>query len=449
MSHRHLAIALASCLVPALPGAAHAALDKVDSIHISASPFAAPPVIHVANDGNAFTHVSAPVSVGANVDVDCKGTNKVQDAHLVWGTPNIGGGYWEAGDSAYAGPSIPGTGGGSLDTAASMDVPAEYGTLGGTGIPGDPVAACNWALDAKQQDGEPRWQLLRDGFSTSGTHILAFAARCQFDIADNQDVDWEYDSMYVDTFVECEGNPSVEPPASVSASDEIAVPFQVVSATIGPESSPLERVCPATVPLHGRIQVTGAGDVSFRIVDSGAKGPVTDLHFTEQQTVFEFDVEVSVGQPAGGGGGDLGGVVANPGNGGGAIDDYAGVPTNVVHRTVSIETLAPHAKDWTETTFTVICGDPQVNPGIGKLPGSLVPLQLPPPSASKPSLPGAVRTPSARPGRDFGLRGLERPRGSRSDGQVVSQTAGKRLRSAIPRATKKVSAKPPQRRRTR
>jgi hypothetical protein len=394
MSHRHLATVLACCLVPALPGVAHAAIDKVDSIHISASPFAAPPVIHVANDGDVFTHVSAPVSVGANVDVDCKGANKVQDAHLVWGVPSIGGGWWEAGGDAYSGPDIPGTGGGSLDTAASMMVPAEYGHFGGTGIPGDPVSACNWALEARVQDGEPRWQILRDGFSTSGTHILSFAARCQFNVSDNDYNYWEYDSMYVDTVVQCEGNPDVGPPPSVGAADAIATPFQVVSATIGPDSSPIEQVCPAEVTLHGRIQANGAGDVAFRLIEGGAAGPVTQLHFTEQQTVFEFDVEVSVGAPPPGP--DLGSFLGSSGSGnGGGIGDYQGVANGVHYRTVAIETLEPHAKVWTETHYIVICGDPQVNPDLGPMPDGLVPL-LPEPFAGKLPAPGALQAPGAK-----------------------------------------------------
>lgn len=393
MSHRHLASALACCLLPALPGVARAAIDKVDSIHISASPFVAAPVIHVANDGEAFTHVSAPVSVGANVDVDCKGTNKVQSAHLVWGTPSIGDGWWEAGTAAYSGPSIPGTGGGSLGTAASMSVPAEHAHLGGAGIPGDPIAACNWALEARVADGEPRWLLLRDGFSTSGTHVLSFAARCQFDISNNQYVYWEYDAMFVDTLVACEGNPDVEPPPEIGAADAVAMPFQVTSATIGPDASPIEQVCPAEVTLHGRIQTNGAGEVTFRLIEGGAAGPLTQLHFTEHETVFEFELEVSVGAlPPGG---DPGSFVESAASGsGGGIDDYQGVANGVHHRTVAIETLAPHAKLWTGTHYTVICGDPQVNPDLGPLPDGLVPL-LPEPFSGKLPAPGALAMPGA------------------------------------------------------
>lgn len=347
-----LGVALGVCMGTS----AGAAIDKVKHVGIAPTPWAQVPVIQVVNDGNEFTHIEGGATFSAQVSAECTGAYKIRNTSLRYGGHVIGGGFLEASSYGYS-DSVGSHGEHSLDKAASIDVPADKLHFAGLGIPADPVAACNMALGKEPMSS--RWKKLQEGFELQSTRKLSFAVRCQ-SAHGNDLLYWQGASTEVQAVIQCAGNPQVQGP-------QIAAPFQVKSATVEVPST-IEGHCPAGVKTDAKVRIEvlgGAGDVAFRLDDSGNKGDVTNLHFTESQQVFEttvpFQVKAKQGAPQGT-------LTANPGSAGGGPANSFAAP---VQRYVAVETLSPHAKSWPKDFFTVKCGPAKINPAVGELPGDL------------------------------------------------------------------------------
>jgi hypothetical protein len=136
-------------------------------------------------------------------------------------------------------------------------------------------------------------------------------------------------------------------------------------------------MCPATVPLAGKITTNGKGDVDFRIIHNGAKGPVKTAKFVKADT-FEFDVDLEVGKQSGGTNSfksadnvphaTPGGfkIAAAPKPGAKGPTDLAAHGANTHTGWVAIETTSPQGKTWKKSFYTVVCTGPQVNEAVVK-----------------------------------------------------------------------------------
>lgn len=334
--------------------------DRVKDVDVEGSAFAPTPTFHVKNDGHGFTHVQGDTDFSGVVSAECKGLNKVKTVFLGVGSFNVNG-FMEA--SGNPSESHPGNNGKSWSKGLTVEVPPNQAATGAEGVFGDPVQACNVALQSKKDAGQASWHILKNGFELQTSRVLTGAVRCQNNVGNSDDlVYWEKATMSAPAIIQCEGNPSVQGP-SAGAPDQIAVPFQITEATFEVDSL-TEGYCPTgvDVPVKGRITAMGSGPASFRVLTDGAMGPVSQLVFPKNEHTFEFDMTVEFASDAGGNG-VIDEFQTNP-SAPGPIDQFQTDTGGLLTKMIAIRTLSPQAKTWPAVPVKVKCGPPKVNPGI-------------------------------------------------------------------------------------
>jgi hypothetical protein len=294
--------------------------------HISVAFDGTPAEIVVYNDGNRFTHITqSTLDYVVGQDIDCGSGEKVRHAVLAAGAYAIS------------------TDGGTLGAAPRAWMETHAGAQRAVRFPVDladyyaapfgspnPVEICNREVDRRVGQGQSRIALLQHGFTVTHPHVVSLAADCTdkndpveplWDIWPEFSRGWKHATDQAIGTIRCKGTqptlvaPTPGPP---SASNDLAVPFQVRSVRVRVDPAHQRVICPATVDAVATFEVVGTGTVRYRGNVNGGLGPVKTLNF-DHSASREVPIRFEVGRgpgggspPSGPGGVGIGGGLAPP-----------------------------------------------------------------------------------------------------------------------------------------
>lgn len=335
--------------------------------HIAVDFDGTPAEIVVYSDGNRFTHIEqSKLDYLVSQEIDCGRGEKVKHAVLAAGANAIA----NPGGNVGAAPRVWTETYAGDKRAVLFQVDLDDYYMAPFGSP-NPVEICNRELDRRAAQGQSRYTLLQQGFTVAHGHTVTLAANCT---DKNDPVEplwgqwpnssphgWKNATDSVISTIRCKArqptfaNPTAGPP---TASNDLAVPFQVRSVKLHAQAPNQPVVCPATVELRATFEVVGKGAVRYRGNLNGGLGPIKTLRFDGSGTrQVTYSVEVgraSAPPPSGPGTGIVhgGGLAPVPGSG-----DMPGLDT--ANGWARIEIVSPEAgaDHSPKAHFSVRCRD--------------------------------------------------------------------------------------------